>query len=166
MKDKPILSWIGGGIAGVLLLLVMGAATPREVLTANQPYLNLSVNDRDILQTIYLSQLTGTATPSVTSLASPTQLAPVIPTDSDTPAKLSSTAIYTKKFVVKGVKAWQTNNTGTVYIGMDDTGGRNQFDLTAGSERTFEAPPGNVLNIAEYYVDSNTTGDGAAVFYY
>lgn len=72
-----------------------------------------------------------------------------------------------RKAVVYGLKASQTNNTGTVYLGgPQDTANGSQFiPVTAGGSITIEAPVGQHYDWSQFWLDVANAGDGVIAYY-
>lgn len=92
-------------------------------------------------------------------------------TAAGTPEQLKAAATYFMKAVVLGRKGLGPTssaanvNTGTVRIGPAAAANLQPFELAPGDERVLLPPVGQRWNLADWYVDAVTNGDGVVVLY-
>ncbi len=84
----------------------------------------------------------------------------LVTTNTSIPVRLSQTNLYARGVTFLGMKHWRTNNTGTVYIGVNPTNDTQPFPVLTGGEVRIDAAVGARLNLYNWYVDSATSGDG------
>lgn len=82
-----------------------------------------------------------------------------------TPEKISDTAIWFKRATLAGNKAARTPNTGTVYYGSSAANDTQTGEILPADVVQIIAPEGERRNLADYWIDVVTAGDGVVVTY-
>lgn len=75
--------------------------------------------------------------------------------------------VWIRQATLLGKKAARTNNTGTVYLGGKSANDAQAYELTSNSEMFLPAgreAVGPMINLADWYLDAATNGDGVYVF--
>ena len=93
--------------------------------------------------------------------------AQLIITSSDAAVPVQWTNAVTKvsKVTIIGKKAERTANPGTVYIGPKSANDAQVYEITTGSVHVLNARGGSVINLADWYLDVATAGDGIIILY-
>ncbi len=79
------------------------------------------------------------------------------------PVRISSNHWHAASFTIIGNKAARTANTGTVYIGPTSDNDTQPIPITTGQIFTLVAPPGQYIDLYDYWLDVVTVGDGVVV---
>lgn len=82
-----------------------------------------------------------------------------------TPVRLASVATQFSKATFWGLKVPRTNNTGTVFLGVQSSNDSQPIPITAGNSLTIEAPASQAYDLSTFYLDAATAGDGVIVLY-
>lgn len=85
----------------------------------------------------------------------------IVPANNSTATAIGSGLVQSVEIQAK--KGGQTANTGNIFIGFSATYANNIRMLTPGASIAFEAPPGKKINLAQIFVCSVTSGDGAVI---
>lgn len=82
------------------------------------------------------------------------------------PVALTAAQTYFRKAIVYGVNTLAgVANTGSVYIGPSATASQQPIEIAPGAEYVLEPPNGAKWNLADWYLDVGTNGDGVVVIY-
>lgn len=84
---------------------------------------------------------------------------------SGTPEALAATATYFRKATIIAKKAGRTPNGGIVYLGVTSTNDTQPFALAIDQVIQINAVAGTALNLANFYLDVATNGDGVIIWY-
>lgn len=84
----------------------------------------------------------------------------------DAPSPLAAVQTYFRKAIVYGVNTLAgVANTGSVYIGPSAAANQQPIEIAPGAEYVLEPPNGAKWNLADWYLDVGTNGDGVVVIY-
>lgn len=83
--------------------------------------------------------------------------------DSSVPVRLSTNRVRMASMTIIGNKAARTANTGTIYIGPTSTNDTQSIPITTGQILTMVAPPGQWIDLYDYWLDVTTAGDGVVI---
>ena len=86
-------------------------------------------------------------------------------TTAGTRVALSTTNLNCRRCTVRAQKDYRTANTGTVYLGPTGTTNHQGFAISPGTEVSLDAPIGCRLNLKNWYLDAETSGDGILLIY-
>jgi len=99
-------------------------------------------------------------------IATPTQFNKTVAATA-TPEALVATPTYVQKAYIFPLKGVRTANTGNVYLGVTSANDTQPWLLTPSTTPiVIEAPLGRKINLAAFYVDVATAGDGVVVWYW
>lgn len=76
---------------------------------------------------------------------------------------LASQDVWFRKATIWGLKNWQTDNAGDVFVGGSSSAGENHRKIYKGGYIVIEAPLGSRFNLADFYLEVATNGDGVVV---
>lgn len=88
-----------------------------------------------------------------------------VASDIAVPAQWTNVNTWVRSVTIQGKKAERTTNTSVVFIGPLSTNDKLSFEVAPGGQAVLEAPPGTLINLADWYVDSVTAGDGVVLIY-
>lgn len=83
--------------------------------------------------------------------------------DSAVPVRITTNHLKMASMTIIGNKAARTANTGTVYIGPTSANDTQAIPITTGQILTFVAPPGQNIDLFDYWLDVTTAGDGVVI---
>jgi hypothetical protein len=81
------------------------------------------------------------------------------------PEAIAGSTTLCESVEITALKGRDTANTGNVFIGFSATNDTQLTRLVPGESKTFTAPPGKKLDLAGFYVDVATAGDGVIATY-
>lgn len=87
----------------------------------------------------------------------------VLNSSTTVPVRLSSNHVAFASMTVIGNKAERTANTGTVYIGPTSTNDTQAIAITTGATVTLVAPPGETIDLFNWWLDPATANDGVVL---
>ncbi len=82
-----------------------------------------------------------------------------------TPVVLGASTIEFNSCLFFAQKADDTVNTGRIWIGDTTATARNGFEIWPGVSYSFVAPAQSIANAAQFYLDSEVSGDGVSCAY-
>lgn len=81
------------------------------------------------------------------------------------PIALAPAGTYASSVTLIGNKTARTANTGTVYVGPTATNDAQPVSVTSGQTVTIVAPPGEWIDLNEWYLDVATANDGLVIIW-
>lgn len=104
--------------------------------------------------------------PDPAVLAAPNfkQAVVAIPT-AGVPTLLSATNKFCRRVVIYGRKAARTDNTSDVWVGPVATTATQPVKIPVGGEVEIVGPGGALINLAEWYAETETDADGLVIVY-
>lgn len=81
------------------------------------------------------------------------------------PIRVTSNTNTFKKAIIIGKKGSRTNNTGTIYLGLEEGNDTQPLEIAAGGVLTIEAPESQHYDWQTIYLDVATAGDGIIALY-
>lgn len=86
--------------------------------------------------------------------------------DTGVPGRIGSArGSYFQRATFYGKLHARTNNTGSVYIGVNSTNNTQTIEVVSGGMVTIEAPAGSFYDLYDLYLDVATANDGVVVIY-
>lgn len=86
-------------------------------------------------------------------------------TSATVPIALSTTRRYAQSFTVIGSVAPQVNNVGNIYIGTLTNNTQQPILVQPGTMISVIAPPGEWINLQEWFLDVVNANDGVTIIY-
>jgi len=94
----------------------------------------------------------------------PTQLTKTV-SDPDVPEVLATEGTFYRWAVIIGKKSARSANSDRVYLGVTSGNNEQPYEISPDRYITLDAPPGTKIDLATWYLDVTTAGDGVVIIY-